>query len=199
MLDERERLYKGKAAIMNDLASYLVNNYKQKNYETQIVPASSEEVIVQIKKEDTVKALLGMTEVLSISIKKQQNDLSIAVGKSRWIDKIGAGAVGAIVFWPLIVTAGIGAYKQYSFMEEIWEIITGYIGETGFQSNQLIEECANTGNVICSTCQAAVSKLSKFCTSCGAPMNTSSLCKSCAGTVEFGMKFCPHCGAKLTD
>ena len=36
-------------------------------------------------------------------------NLNVTVGQGEWSDKIGAGALGWFIAWPLAVTAGVGA------------------------------------------------------------------------------------------
>lgn len=58
---------------------------------------------------------------------------------------------------------------------------------------------------ICSVCGTEVSRDSKFCGKCGAPMDRSVMetpaatrtCPGCGQPVEDGMAFCANCGTKL--
>ena len=49
--------------------------------------------------------------------------LNVTLGEGQWADKLGAGAVGLFLLWPLAVTAGIGAYKQKKLPSEIFEVV----------------------------------------------------------------------------
>ena len=43
---------------------------------------------------------------------RMDDNLNVTVGQGEWSDKIGAGALGWFIAWPLAVTAGVGAQRK---------------------------------------------------------------------------------------
>ena len=56
---------------------------------------------------------------------------------------------------------------------------------------------AVTGARFCSHCGAKVDSTAKFCASCGGKLATANTCPHCGKTVAPDAKFCPECGGKL--
>lgn len=71
------------------------------------------------------------------------------------------------------------------------------------RDQELVLEVRNIN--ICPQCGAEVSRTSKFCNACGAPIDRSmletpaaaNLCPQCGTPLENGAAFCGNCGAKL--
>jgi len=113
-----------------------------------------------------------------------------------------------LLFWPLAVTAGIGAYKQKKLPEEIFRCIENYLisstrpgqapqqNASGFAPNQQAAAQAQPPALICPSCQTVCTPGSRFCNLCGAPL-TKQTCPSCGKDITAGSKFCPHCGKPL--
>ena len=53
-----------------------------------------------------------MRMATTVQMIRMDDNLNVTVGQGEWSDKIGAGALGWFIAWPLAVTAGVGAYKQ---------------------------------------------------------------------------------------
>ena len=101
------------------------------------------------------------------------------MGQGEWSDKIGAGALGWFIAWPLAVTAGVGAYKQKKLPEEIFQVIEQCIvsgGRSVVVRNAGAE--LNAGMVVCPACKTQCAAGAKFCNNCGAKLENK----------------CPQCG-----
>lgn len=78
-------------------------------------------------------------------------------------------------------------------------------GEELAKQKQTLMDVRNVN--ICDSCGAEVSRTSKFCGKCGAPMDRSVLetseatntCPDCGAPLEEGMAFCANCGKKLGE
>jgi hypothetical protein len=53
--------------------------------------------------------------------------LTVSVGQGKWLDKLGAGAVGALWFFPLALTSGIGAVSQLKLVGDIYRAIETFL------------------------------------------------------------------------
>ncbi len=188
-----------------------VDHYLRANQGLQVQGASNgEECVLQCRQEkDGWKTVSGMRLATTVQITRTAPDnINVTIGISEWSDKIGAGVAGMLLFWPLAVTAGIGAYKQKKLPEEIFRCIENYLisstrpgqapqqNASGFAPNQQAEAQAQPPALICPSCQTVCAPGSRFCNLCGAPL-TKQTCPSCGEDITAGSKFCPHCGKPL--
>lgn len=145
---------------------------------------------------DTWKTLTGMRLATTVQIVVTGEQMNVLIGEGQWTDKIGAGAIGLFVAWPLAITAGMGAFKQKKLPREIFQEIERCIlsqGKTGPVSSAAP---AAQDNIPCPACQAMVPAGSKFCSQCGAKLSRPE-CPACGAAVPAGSAFCPECGQKL--
>ena len=188
-----------------------VDHYLRANQGLQVQGASNgEECVLQCRQEkDGWKTVSGMRLATTVQITRTAPDnINVTIGISEWSDKIGAGVAGMLLFWPLAVTAGIGAYKQKKLPEEIFRCIENYLisstrpgqaqqqNASGFAPNQQTAAQAQPPALICPSCQTVCAPGSRFCNLCGAPL-TKQTCPSCGEDITAGSKFCPHCGKPL--
>ena len=198
-----------------------VDHYLRANQGLQVQGASNgEECVLQCRQEkDGWKTVSGMRLATTVQITRTAPDnINVTIGISEWSDKIGAGVAGMLLFWPLAVTAGIGAYKQKKLPEEIFRCIENYLisstrpgqapqqtssvntaqqqNASGFAPNQQAAAQPQPPALICPSCQTVCAPGSRFCNLCGAPL-TKQTCPSCGEDITAGSKFCPHCGKPL--
>lgn len=161
--------------------------------------------VIQAKDDAKWKTLTGMSSALQVKISEfGQDTVNVEIGNGKWSDKLGAGAVGALVFAPLALTAAYGAWAQKGLGKEVFDRIDAHIyarGEdTPKDSNEInLENAKNaaiaSGKIICPKCGTINEKGVKFCESCGEKLQFS--CPKCGAPIGIGKKFCPECGATL--
>ena len=106
---------------------------------------------------DGWKTVSGMRLATTVQMIRMDDNLNVTVGQGEWSDKIGAGALGWFIAWPLAVTAGVGAYKQKKLPEEIFQVIEQCIvsgGRSVVVRNAGAE--LNAGMVVCPACKTPV-------------------------------------------
>ena len=54
---------------------------------------------------DGWKTLTGMRLAVTVQMAVAGDQLNVSIGEGQWSDKIGAGAIGLFVAWPLAITA----------------------------------------------------------------------------------------------
>ena len=161
--------------------------------------AASDGYLVQAKESSNWKNLAGLGKALQVQIMPSgDNDVIVNIGIGKWADKVGAAGVGAILFAPLLITAGVGAYMQNKLPSEVFECIERFIvaGGRSVRRNLSIERTDGT-KTRCPSCGAMNPKGTKFCSGCGGKLVAT--CPSCSKDVELGKKFCPHCGSAMTE
>lgn len=161
--------------------------------------------IVQGKDEAKWKVATGMSSALQVKISEfGQDTVNVEIGSGKWADKLGAGAVGALVFAPLALTAAFGAWQQKGLAKEVFDRIDAHIFARGEDTPKApgqieVENEKNAaiaaGKTICPKCGAFNEKGTKFCSSCGEKLQLP--CPKCGAPLALGQKFCPECGAKI--
>lgn len=94
----------------------------EKGMEVQSV-ATPNGYLIQAAQADTLRTLSGMKLATTVELTVNGTQLNVTLGEGQWADKLGAGAVGIFLLWPLAVTAGIGVYKQKKLPSEIFEVV----------------------------------------------------------------------------
>ena len=104
---------------------------------------------------DGWKTLTGMRLAVTVQMAVMENGLNVTVGEGQWSDKIGAGAIGLFVAWPLAITAGMGAFKQKKLPAEIFQVIENCIMSGG---HSIVVNGAGPkvgeGMIVCPECKA---------------------------------------------
>lgn len=194
----------------------------EKGMEIQSAPVEHGCVIQATQKKDTLKMLVGMRLATTVQLVVSGENLNVVIGEGQWADKLGAGAVGLFLAWPLAVTAGIGAYQQKKLPEDVLNVIsrtlmspgqfapretaggmmTGAVGNVGtVESGTAGTDGGETGEIatekaqVCPQCHAPVQAGAKFCSNCGAKLIQ--VCPECGKVVAPGSKFCSECGCAL--
>lgn len=145
---------------------------------------------------DGWRTLTGMRLAVTVQMAVAGDQLNVSIGEGQWSDKIGAGAIGLFVAWPLAITAGMGAYKQKKLPFEVFQVIENTI-MTGGQP-VVVSGAGQTvadGMTLCPSCKAQLAPGSKFCNRCGAKLGQK--CPNCSAEITADSAFCSECGVKL--
>ncbi len=145
---------------------------------------------------DGWKTLTGMRLAVTVQMAVAGDQLNVSIGEGQWSDKIGAGAIGLFVAWPLAITAGMGAYKQKKLPFKVFQVIENTI-MTGGQP-VVVSGAGQTvadGMTLCPSCKAQLAPGSKFCNRCGAKLGQK--CPNCGAEITADSAFCSECGVKL--
>lgn len=179
------------------VATRLENFFRsEKGMEVQSSQTTDGYVMQASQPKDGWKTLTGMRLAVTVQMTVMENHLNVTVGEGQWSDKIGAGAIGLFIAWPLAITAGMGAFKQKKLPAEIFQVIENCI-ITGGQP--VVVNGAGTamtpGMMLCPNCHTKIPNGSKFCNHCGTKINNK--CPNCGADIIDGSAFCADCGQKL--
>lgn len=205
-----EKLYPANGRSAQDTA-YALAKYldTDKHMITQIM-RTRQGYLVQCKGDANMEwtKYVGMDAAVSIRINEEDANLRISVAAEKWVEKAGFAALG-IVFSPLLVTAGLGAVRQFGLFDDIFRFLDSYIGAEPLEtttSNPFTgknakdaDSTVNSDSVTCPSCGALNKPDAKFCRKCGKPMQISGEkhCPNCGEVVDEDDSFCPNCGQKL--
>lgn len=179
------------------VAARLENFFRsEKGMEVQSSQTTDGYVMQASQPKDGWKTLTGMRLAVTVQMAVMENHLNVTVGEGQWSDKIGAGAIGLFIAWPLAITAGMGAFKQKKLPAEIFQVIENCI-MTGGQP--VVVNGAGTavtpGMMLCPNCHTQIPGGSRFCSYCGTKLNNK--CPKCGADIIDGSAFCASCGEKL--
>ena len=182
---------------VSQIVTRLENFFRtEKGMEVQSSQTTDGYVMQASQPKDGWKTLTGMRLALTVQMAVMSDKLNVSVGEGQWSDKIGAGAIGLFVAWPLAITAGMGALKQKKLPGEVFQVIENVIMSGG--KPVVVTGAGQTvaaGMIVCPNCKAQLSADAKFCDHCGTKLNTK--CPNCGAVVKPGSAFCSECGEKL--
>lgn len=140
----------------------------EKGMEVQSSETTEGYVMQASQPKDGWKTLTGMRLAVTVQMTVMGNQLNVNIGEGQWSDKIGAGAIGLFVAWPLAITAGMGAFKQKKLPGEVFQVIETTI-MTGGQPVVVTGagQTVAAGMTVCPNCGANVKQNSVFCCECG--------------------------------
>ena len=180
-------------AVVNRLENFFRG---EKGMEVQCSQTTDGYVMQASQPKDGWKTLTGMRLAVTVQLAVTGGQMNVTVGEGQWSDKIGAGAIGLFVAWPLAITAGMGAFKQKKLPAEIFQVIENCILSSG--RTVVMHGAGPTvaaGMSVCPQCKGQGPAGSKFCNLCGAKLHNQ--CPGCGAEVPAESAFCPECGQKL--
>lgn len=168
----------------------------EKGMEVQSSETTEGYVMQASQPKDGWKTLTGMRLAITVQMAVMGDKLNVSIGEGQWSDKIGAGAIGLFVAWPLAITAGMGAFKQKKLPGEVFQVIETTI-MTGGQPVVVTGagQTVAAGMTVCPNCKTQLSADAKFCDRCGTRLGRK--CPNCGADVKQNSVFCSECGQKL--
>ena len=182
---------------VSQIVTRLENFFRtEKGMEVQSSQTTDGYVMQASQPKDGWKTLTGMRLALTVQMAVMGDKLNVSIGEGQWSDKIGAGAIGLFVAWPLAITAGMGAFKQKKLPGEVFQVIETTIMTGG--KPVVVTGAGQTvaaGMIVCPNCKAQLSADAKFCDHCGTKLGRK--CPNCGADVKQNSVFCCECGQKL--
>lgn len=182
---------------VSQIVTRLENFFRtEKGMEVQSSQTTDGYVMQASQPKDGWKTLTGMRLALTVQMAVMGDKLNVSIGEGQWSDKIGAGAIGLFVAWPLAITAGMGAFKQKKLPGEVFQVIENTIMTGG--KPVVVTGAGQTvaaGMIVCPNCKAQLSADTKFCDHCGTKLGRK--CPNCGAEVKQNSVFCSECGEKL--
>jgi hypothetical protein len=119
------RFYQTQEITIPAIAQALVFEYQAQGYQAQHFDDGSQ-MTVQLKKENTLRAITGFDKVLAISFQRVNGGVLVTVGAQDWVDQIAVGSVGLVIH-PLLITAAVGAMQQRNALHDVLKSIDQHI------------------------------------------------------------------------
>src|SRR5258708_24278663 len=122
------RFYRSDNLNIERLATDLEQFFRGQGYVVQH-RGNNDQMMVQLKKGGEFEAILGMQAALTVTIQRNSGGISMAVGQQKWVDKAAVGVAGFAIpiLWPLLFTAGVGAFRQVGLASQVMTIVDGLV------------------------------------------------------------------------
>src|SRR5205823_21015 len=114
------RFYGSNDLNIERLATDLEHFFRGQGYQVQQI-GNNDQMMVQLKKGSDFESIIGMQAALTVTIQRTSGGVMAAMGQQKWVDKAAVGVAGIVipVLWPLLVTAGVGAFRQAALANQV--------------------------------------------------------------------------------
>jgi predicted nucleic acid-binding Zn ribbon protein len=215
------RFYRAPDLDIERVARDLEDYYLSQDYQVQHF-GNRDRMVVQLKMGSQLEAVFGMQAALAITLERFPSGILATVGQQQWLDKAATGAVGMLLFWPLAVTAGVGAIRQASLESQIFDLLDTVIlrqrpeakvgsvpPDLEAQVRQQAPSSSSEHSVPgpqqsspfgtqaskCPHCGESYDAGDIYCSRCGKPLAAPKKhCPVCKAEVKSGATFCTKCG-----
>ena len=122
------RFYASEGLDLELLTSDLEKVFRAQGYQVQQI-GDNDQKMVQLKKGGDLEAMIGLRAALTITVQRTSSGVVVAVGNQKWVDKAAVGAAGLVIpiLWPLLITAGFGAFRQAELANRVLSIVDGLV------------------------------------------------------------------------
>ena len=136
---DQARFFETHGLSSTELGNALADWFRLQEFEWRTFGDPNGRYTVQIRKASKGRSIFGLNYALTVSFAPQSDGRTlIELGGADWTDKIVSGAIGALLVWPLLFTAGYGAWQQSELGNKVWEFLNGYVyNRTGKPANSV--------------------------------------------------------------
>jgi hypothetical protein len=120
------RFYQAANLDLLRIAQELENVFSAQGYQTQHI-GDQRQMIVQLHKGGEIEALVGMQAALTVTLQAAPGGIMAIVGQQQWIDKAAVGVLGMLFVWPLMLTAGIGLFRQIEMENQVYSALDAVV------------------------------------------------------------------------
>lgn len=118
----------GAAGKLEACASHILEKYQSEGYGVQRIAFEENDnngILVQMKNSTStggglLRTVTGLSSCATLKLTVVGNDLNVEVMAGKWLEKAGVAVVSWFILWPLFVTAAVGAFRQKSFLDRVY-------------------------------------------------------------------------------
>jgi hypothetical protein len=185
------------------LAQALETWFVDQEFVTQQFTTPDGGVTVQARKESTLRTLAGMSSAMSAVIRLEGEYVTVEMGHAKWVEKGAVAAVGMLVFWPALVTAGVGAYQQTQLQSKAWQYIEEFLRTNSAFADRLSFQVPgptfgpSPGPVVGGAPPPISLGGNKAPLPAGGNPPPVATCAGCGHPLREGARFCDNCGSPV--
>jgi hypothetical protein len=117
-----ERVYHTNVTIA-ELAQALTDHFKAQGFQTQVFETSDSRTVVQARKDELWRQLLGVAYAVTIILASPDGRLGVSLGGHEWVDTAISGAIGLVAVPPVLLGTAYGIWKENQLDQEVWRVI----------------------------------------------------------------------------
>ncbi len=117
-----ERAYVTTASA-DDLAQALGENFRAHDYEVQFFNTSDNARVMQARKENLWRNLVGTAYAVTVIITPGEGQLGVKMGPHEWVDTAVSAGIGVLLMPPVLIGTIWGLWKEHSLDERVWRIV----------------------------------------------------------------------------
>jgi hypothetical protein len=117
-----ERAYVTTASA-DDVAQALAENFRAHEYQVQIFDTSDNARVMQARKENLWRNLVGTAYAVTVIITPGEGQLSVRMGPHEWVDTAVSAGIGVLLMPPVLIGTIWGVWKEHSLDDRVWRIV----------------------------------------------------------------------------
>jgi hypothetical protein len=117
-----ERVYHTNLPV-SELAQALADHFRAQDFETQVFETTDSRTVVQARKDELWRQLLGVAYAVTIILASSDGRLSISLGGHEWVDTAVSAAIGLVAVPPVLLGTAYGIWKENQLDQEVWRVI----------------------------------------------------------------------------
>jgi hypothetical protein len=125
-----ERAYVTTASA-DDVAQALAENFRAHDYEVQFFNTSDNARVMQARKENLWRNLVGTAYAVTVIITPSEGQLSVRMGPHEWVDTAVSAGIGVLLMPPVLIGTIWGVWKEHSLDDRVWRIVEDRVNAAG--------------------------------------------------------------------
>jgi len=117
-----ERAYVTNASP-DDVAQALAENFRAHDYDVQFFNTSDNARVMQARKENLWRNLVGTAYAVTVIITPGDGQLSVRMGPHEWVDTAVSAGIGVLLIPPVLIGTIWGVWKEHSLDDRVWRIV----------------------------------------------------------------------------
>jgi hypothetical protein len=117
-----ERAYVTTASA-DDLAQALGEDFRAHDYEVQFFNTSDNARVMQARKENLWRNLVGTAYAVTVIITPGEGQLGVKMGPHEWVDTAVSAGIGVLLMPPVLIGTIWGLWKEHSLDDRVWRIV----------------------------------------------------------------------------
>ena len=125
------RSFPDREANLDQVALSLAEHLqRERGFTAKLRTRTAQGVLMQLEKSDFGRQLTGLVYTLQIELERKDGAVTVRVDDGDLRNQILALGIGAIVAWPLLLTAGFGWVSKGEIREEVVRKAAALLGAT---------------------------------------------------------------------
>jgi hypothetical protein len=125
-----ERAYVTTASA-DDFAQALAEDFRAHDYEVQFFNTSDNARVMQARKENLWRNVVGTAYAVTVIITPGEGQLSVRMGPHEWVDTAVSAGIGVLLMPPVLIGTIWGVWKEHSLDDRVWRIVEGRVNAAG--------------------------------------------------------------------